>query len=66
MTAEFNLEWGALVRTEGAIHLEGSERIGLGNFENWNFGNAISYNLVIKFSGCSSSGNFAGFGNPMV
>ena len=34
------------------IHLEegggGGERIGPGNFENWNLGNAVSCDLVIK------------------
>ena len=40
---------GVIVESEGVIHLEVSEQIGPENFENWNFGNAISCDLVIKF-----------------
>ena len=36
------------MRTEGATHLAESERIGPGNFENGNFGNAISFDLVME------------------
>ena len=43
MTAEHNLKWGG-------GHLQKSEQIGPGKFKNWNFGNAISCDLVIKFS----------------
>ena len=40
---------GAWLRAEGAIHREKSERVSSENFENWNFGNTISCNLVINF-----------------
>ena len=50
VTAERNLEWeGPWLRAEGAIHLEGPSGLVPENFEHWNFGNAISCDLVIKF-----------------
>ena len=71
MNAERNLQWGAMVESprcdpsggQGAIQAR-PNRLAPGNFENWNFENAISCDLVFKFS--CSSGKFAGFGNPMV
>ena len=63
VTAERNLQWGRGGGGEQgwepeawSIH-RGPSRMASANFENWNFGNAISCDLVI---------NFAGFGNPMV
>ena len=52
VTAKRNLEWegGGMVERQKRDPSRGVRANWLrGNFENWNFGNAISCDLVIKF-----------------